>query len=179
MAALEEAMKALENAGTGKAAALLQSATRAREAVSSVVMAMPTRTTLKMERIAMLREFASAHGTESYTPQSATVQGILAEMYETFAVDVEKGTQREAAGNRQFEKEMESSRLLVGGYKKSVEEKTAKKAEALTALASATTSHENTEKQRNADITFFDDSTAPAKPKNRLSMSAQPCEQRS
>jgi hypothetical protein len=53
----------------------------------------------KPENIALLSEFT--HG--KYAPQSATIQGILKDMYETFVTDLESSTNTEATRNREFE----------------------------------------------------------------------------
>jgi DNA repair exonuclease SbcCD ATPase subunit len=45
----------------------------------------------------------AADGSASYAPQSATVQGILKDMYDSFSEDLESQTQAESSANRQFE----------------------------------------------------------------------------
>merc|ERR1719181_366032 len=116
-AELEEAINALERAikvlgGAGTKSSLLQGAaseaTRKR-AVASVLLALPTSASVESQQIAAIQSFASdfeptaADASSSYAPQSATVQGILKDMYDTFTADLEKITQTEATKQRDYE----------------------------------------------------------------------------
>merc|ERR1719453_891692 len=114
--ALERAIKVLSGAGTKKA--LLQDSSATGEAmrmqamysVRSVVRALPSNTDLRPKQLAamesfmqMLEEPTAATADASYSPASATVQGILKDMYDTFTKDIEKLTQDEATKQRDFE----------------------------------------------------------------------------
>merc|ERR1719464_1511466 len=91
----------------------------------------------------MLQAFASMSQAQaaSYSPQSWTVQGILRDMYDTFASNLEEATLTEATQNRQYEDLMA---LLVKKLKKLQKEKT----------------------QMEADIAFFDETKKACKTKH-------------
>merc|ERR1719281_406532 len=91
-----------------------------------------------------------------YAPQSLTIQGILKDMYSTFSTDLEAATDKEATSNRDYElfiKEKSAELAALKMAKKSREEQ---KAEAEVKLADATTLYDDTDKQKAADIEFFD-----------------------
>merc|ERR1719214_276750 len=44
-----------------------------------------------------------AQKSASYNPASATIQGILKDMYDTFSMNLEKGTETEATQQKTFE----------------------------------------------------------------------------
>merc|ERR1719313_2356436 len=64
---------------------------------------MPGTGGMMAEKIALLGEFAEGSSKGKYAPQSATIQGILKDMYETFATDLESATNTEATRNREYE----------------------------------------------------------------------------
>merc|ERR1711976_74868 len=88
MAALDKAIAVLVKGS--KQDFLLQ-----MQAVSVVVESLPT------TKLSMLHEFATHK--QGYAPQSATIQGILGDMYETFASDLENANADEGTKNRDFE----------------------------------------------------------------------------
>merc|ERR1719379_3196489 len=107
---------------------------------------LPSRVDLDEDQISMLSEFAKNGARVEYAPQSASIQGMLKDMYDTFSSNLEKDTQTEATKNRVFEdfiatKMEESNEMKATKLKKEGE-----KAEAETNLA---------ETQQN-----FDDTTA-------------------
>jgi len=98
----------------------------------------------------------SSAGT-AYAPQSATVQGILTDMYATFAADLESATETEATQNEIFENlifTLETARLADVATRSRKEEK---KADAEKELADASETYDDTKRQMEADITFFDE----------------------
>merc|ERR1712072_1339093 len=73
-------------------------------------MGIPLNANMEPEKLAAIQTFAqslqeptAADASASYAPQSATVQGILKDMYDTFTADIEKLTQTEATAQRDFE----------------------------------------------------------------------------
>merc|ERR1711972_817013 len=124
IAAMQQAIEVL-NAGSGKEDSFLQSssAAKASSAVRAVISAMPSKASLKPQLFEQLRAFVQEGS--GYTPQSMTVQGILSDMYRTFASDLESSTQAEADGNRQFEDLMAN----LAQQKKDAEELKKKKEE--------------------------------------------------
>jgi predicted nucleic acid-binding Zn-ribbon protein len=113
LAAMQQAVQVLTDATllqSGKASpALIQSATRAElqtkaaERVMMMIKVLPSRVELNRDQISMLSEFAENGGRNEYAPQSASIQGILKDMYDTFSSNLEKDTQTEASKNRAFE----------------------------------------------------------------------------
>merc|ERR1719265_2578381 len=120
--ALERAIKVLSGAGTKKA--LLQDSSaesesimfrqRALASVRSVINRIPTSANLSPKQMAAITSFAqefegqpegvtAQDASASYAPASATVQGILKDMYDTFTADLESQTQTEATKQRDFE----------------------------------------------------------------------------
>merc|ERR1719502_491008 len=104
--------------------------------------------------MALLSEFTSAQ--VAYAPQSATIQGMLGDMYLTFSSNLESSTLEEANSNGNFEQvyatlEKENNKLKATRQKKESE-----KAEAEAMLADTTKAYDDTEKQMKADTAFFD-----------------------
>merc|ERR1719482_658471 len=98
--ALQEAITVLSKATTPS---LLQGSARmqAKYAVQNVLEKLPSRIGLPRERMSLLTEFTSANS--GYAPQSATIQGMLGDMYLTFAANVESDTLEEANRNEEYE----------------------------------------------------------------------------
>jgi len=152
LSALQDAITVLAKATTP---ALLQGSARVRtqQSVRNVLDKLPSRIGLAPDRMALLSEFVSA--ASGYAPQSATIQGMLGDMYLTFANNVESATLEEANQNADFEKlyadlEEENNKMKDTRARKETE-----KAEAESMLADTTKAYEDTEKQMNADIEFF------------------------
>jgi hypothetical protein len=157
MVALEKAIYVLIEGATKdpaakEGAALLQ--TRSREVVKNVVESLPSSANIKADQMAFLSEFLT--GKSKYTPQSMTVQGILKDMYETFASDVESSTLTEAKQNRNFETLIADLIEQANQWKKMKAEKEETKAEKEVALADATQLYDEVKEQMEADIEFFD-----------------------
>jgi len=85
----------------------LQEKTQARAAVKRVIDVLPTSVMLKPEQEALLSEFTQSRENSKYTPQSLTIQGMLRDMYENFARNVQEATNTEATKNRNYEEFME------------------------------------------------------------------------
>merc|ERR1719356_2102453 len=58
---------------------------------------------MKPGQLKQLDNFLQSSTESSYVPQSYTVQGILTDMYNNFATDLETATSDEASANRKFE----------------------------------------------------------------------------
>jgi len=137
--------------------AFLQETSRARSAVSAVVQALPITAAAKFNGMSLLREFASAHAGAKYTPQSASIQGILKDMFDTFSGDLESTTELEAKRNKNFEEFIAEKQQELSEMKELVSEKKQQKAEAEAMLADSTQEYDDTEAQLKADIKFFDE----------------------
>jgi len=159
LAALQSAITVLKDATLGKGA-LLQagSQAQARMAVQRVLERLPMRVSLPVKRMSMLSEFMT--GASEYAPQSATIQGILVDMYTTFASDLQAATQLEADRNRDYEDFIATKTK----EKKDMEAMKASKEDELAStekeLAEAEKSYEATKEQKEADVVFFDETKA-------------------
>merc|ERR1712066_1170381 len=105
-------------------------------------------------------------GKASYAPQSATIQGMLADMYLTFSRNLESATTDEANQNHDYEKlyatlEKENNEMKATRVRKESE-----KAEAEAMLADTTKTYDETEKQMKADTKFFDQTKAACESKH-------------
>merc|ERR1719265_1748191 len=125
-----------------------------KHAVSSVLDALPSKIGLPAAHMALLSEFVSAKA--GYAPQSATIQGMLADMYLTMSNDLESDTQDEANQNANFEKTYASIEKENNELKATRARKETEKAEAEAMLADTTKAYDDTEKQMKADTKFFD-----------------------
>merc|ERR1719261_948374 len=114
--------------------------------------------------MALLSEFVTAK--VGYAPQSATIQGMLADMYLTFSRNLESATTDEANQNHDYEQlyatlEKENNEMKATRAKKETE-----KAEAEAMLADTTKAYDDTEKQMKADTEFFDQTKAACESKH-------------
>merc|ERR1719443_2326341 len=118
--ALERGIKVLMGAGTGGDESLLQTRTQAAEMkimmvardVHVAVQKLPAEHLLSPTSFAKVASFLQnpadyldqkAKKSASYSPASATIQGILKDMYDTFSMNLEKGTETEATQQKNFE----------------------------------------------------------------------------
>jgi len=166
LAALEKCVSVLVAAtmpAGGPEAALLQQAGRAQLAgrrLKDAIAAAPVRalSALAPGRLSLLKSYAEqlSQGQAGYTPQSLTIQGILKEMYATFAGDLESSMEDEAQKNTLFEALIATKQKEMLDMQASVKKKSAQKAEAEVMLAEATQAYDDTEAQLNHDVEFFD-----------------------
>merc|ERR1719443_923220 len=101
-----------------------------------------------------------AEKAASYNPASATIMGILKDMYDTFSMNLEKATEVEAVAQKNYEsligvKENEMATLVDARKKKEGE-----KADAEKELADTSQTLDDTTKQMKADTIFFDETKA-------------------
>jgi len=152
LSALQEAITVLAKATTP---ALLQGSMRVRtqQSVRNVLDSLPSRIGLAPARMALLSEFTSS--AAGFAPQSATIQGMLGDMYLTFANNVESDTLQEANQNADYEEMTATLEKSNNQMKDTRDRKETEKAEAESMLADTTKTYEDTEKQMNMDIEFF------------------------
>jgi hypothetical protein len=137
-------------------------------AVKKVLEVLPVRfATDGMNKLALLASFAS-HGAKAdrYTPQSMTVQGILEDMYTSFAKELETASQDEAKASRDFEQlyyDLEEQKLALQANLAQEEEHLAATQEK---LASDLQLHDDTDLQLQNNIAFFDSMNATCTDKN-------------
>merc|ERR1719378_1865876 len=125
-----------------------------KRAIQSVLDALPSKVGLPPAKMALLSEFAAAKA--GYAPQSATIQGMLGDMYLTFSNNLESSTLDEANQNHDFEKMYANLEEENNKMKKTRARKETEKAEAEAMLADTTKAYDDTEKQMKADTEFFD-----------------------
>jgi len=163
IAALENAITVLAKAtGTG----LLQGgskllAAQKKKAVETVLLSMPTGGNVNPKHFNAIQSFVQelekgATDASSFTPASATVQGILKDMYDTFTAELESNNADEAKSQRDFE-DLTASLTgekdhATGVVTKKEEEKAAAEKE----LADTVQTLDDTKAQQDADIEFFD-----------------------
>merc|ERR1719265_541194 len=114
--------------------------------------------------MALLEDFASAKA--GYAPQSATIQGMLGDMYLTFSANLESATQDEANQNADYEELYASIEKSNNEMKATRARKETEKAEAEAMLADTTKTYDDTEKQMKADTEFFDQTKAACESKH-------------
>merc|ERR550537_1574406 len=145
----------------------LQNSAQTANFVKAALSLIPSKTTVKAEKLALLEEFAtSGSNAHKYAPQSATIQGILSDMYTTFANDLEEAISDEASANRKFEDYIYQKQVELNDLRKSKQNKEEQKAEAETLLADTTQEYDDTEAQKEADIEFFDQTKEACSEKN-------------
>merc|ERR1719174_3220313 len=166
LAALQDAIKVLSEATTPKGAALIQSTQqlRSKYAVSAVLEKLPSKVGLPPARMALLSEFVAAKA--GYAPQSATIQGMLGDMYLTFSSNLESSTLDEATQNADYEKMYATLEKQNNEFKATRARKETEKAEAEAMLADTTKTYDDTEKQMKADTDFFDQTKAACESKH-------------
>merc|ERR1719327_1847117 len=125
-----------------------------KNAIKTVMETVPSKVDMPRERMALLSEFVSAKA--GYAPQSATIQGMLGDMYLTFSNNLESSTLDEANQNADFEKMYASLEKENNEFKATRARKGTEKAEAEAMLADTTKAYDDTEKQMKADMEFFD-----------------------
>merc|ERR1719271_1129293 len=142
--------------------------------VSHVVELLPTNNKLAPKELALVSAFTSdpesyydqkADAKSSYSPASATIQGILKDMYDTFTADLESSTEEEATAQRNFEDLIAAKQKELATLKAILEKKEVEKAEAEKSLADATQELEDTTLMMKEDTKFFDEMTEACKAK--------------
>mmetsp|Transcript_17429 Transcript_17429/g.44316 ORF Transcript_17429/g.44316 Transcript_17429/m.44316 type:complete len:485 (+) Transcript_17429:575-2029(+) len=91
----------------------------------------------------------------SYSPQSATVQGILKDMYDTFVLNLENMNHDEATSQHQYESLMDTKTRQIKADESERQSKETAKAEQEEQLGIATDTRESRMEQLAADQDFF------------------------
>jgi len=178
MGALEQAIKILTGAGTGKKGFLetMQEA-QLLSVVGGVakVLDTPLAThSLSAENIQMMQDFVakpqSFVGAKSmsaaqtgqnpygdYAPQSSAIQGILKGMYDSFAADIEKDNAEESDRQKSFEELMATKKQELETLEATLEKQSGDQASKKQREAEAQTERDDTIAQLKADEAFFED----------------------
>merc|ERR1719335_230721 len=137
--------------------------------VHQAIKMLPNDHVISNKQLALVSNFAKdpaefydqkAEKAASYNPASATIMGILKDMYDTFSMNLEKSTEVEAVAQKNYEsligvKENEMATLVDARKKKEGENADAEKD-----LADASQDLDDTTKQMKADTVFFDETKA-------------------
>jgi len=153
--ALQQAITVLTE-GTLPGASLLQASTQASSAIRSVLGALPQQMSMAPGQIAELESFLEESSKSKYMPQSMTVQGILTDMYRTFAQDLETATMEEAQANRKYEDFINAQEVELARLEREKAKREAEKVEKESQLADTQQIYDDTAAQEKADIAFFD-----------------------
>merc|ERR1719253_2141270 len=190
LSSLHSAIEVLNGAGTGGddgtregSRDALLARLSAVSKVRSAVLAAPKVAELPAEQSALLKSFLEdplsfmqsqpadyydkkAQAKASYSPASATVMGILKDMYETFASNLEKANTDESALQKGYEDLMAEKTAQNKLDRKTATDKEAEKAEKSQQLADAEQKLEDTKAQLAEDEEFFETARQQCKDKS-------------
>merc|ERR1719388_274523 len=133
--------------------------------IHEAVARLPVNHNLSGEQIALLTMFTAdpaeyydqkAEKKASYSPASATIQGILKDMYDTFSMNLEKSTESEATSTKNYENLMATKASEMDTQTTTRTKKEEEKAAAEKELADAQQDLDDTQKQMKADVALFD-----------------------
>merc|ERR1719428_2043676 len=175
LGALERAIETLSGAGTKTA--LLQmgrpkdelTLLRTAAAVHEAAKRLPVNHNLSGEQIALLTMFTAdpaeyydqkAEKKASYSPASATIQGILKDMYDTFSTSLERGTETEATQQKNYETIMAVKKKEMMTLTTARTATEAFKADSEKTLADSTQELDATQVQLKENTALFDDTKA-------------------
>jgi len=173
--ALERGIKVLMGAGTGGDESLLQTPQKEMEMlkmgeeVHTAMTRMPADHQLSAQQMSALMTFTKqpadyhdqkAKKSASFSPQSATIQGILKDMYDTFSMNLEKATETEATQQKNFEDLMAVKVKEMETLTDTRRVKEESKATAETDLATASQELDDTTETMEADTKLFDSAKA-------------------
>jgi len=156
---LESALGALE-----KAIAVLKAASGASFIQSSVWATTVSDLLSKMSEASLrvklderqMDLLSKLSGKDAYAPQSATIQGILSDMYATFGKNLQTGIADEATAHRNYEDLMATFQKQLATLQETLVKKETKKTEDEIQLADATQTYADSEDQLKAEIKLFD-----------------------
>jgi len=188
LGALEQAIKVMTGAGTGKKGFLetMQEA-QLLSVVAGVrgVLDKPVATEGVSDKdLALVKQFISSpedfvggrvstmsaaqiaqNPYGDYAPQSSAIQGILKGMYDSFAADLEKDNAQEADRQKAFEELMATKKAEQSTLEATLEKQSHDEAHKSKALSDAKTQRDDTDAQMRADQVFFEDTKAACKVK--------------
>lgn len=166
LAAMEKAIKVLVE-GQGGGALLQTSAAAAAASVRSVLQAMPQHVVFPQEKLALLSEVAMDTTGSAYVPASGTIMGMMKDMYETFASNVESMGLQEATANADYETLMKVEIAKLESFTNRKAAKEDEKANAAQDLANFIAIYDDTLEQKKADKALFDKTSNSCKVKHQ------------
>jgi len=166
LSSLHAAIQVLSGAGTKKMMLL-----KAASMVRSAILGSPKLDVLTPEKQRLMKSFfedpvalvqepvdyydQKAQAKASYSPQSATIMGILKDMYDTFSADLEKSNSEESAKQKGFEDLIAEKEKQVADWTADMTSKEGQKAEKATMLSEAEELLAATQAQLKVDEDFF------------------------
>jgi hypothetical protein len=174
LGSLHQAIEVLSGAGTGGDKATSYGLLKVASEVRSAVLGSPHLAALSEAQSKVLKKFLEdpspfafvqsepsdyydkkAQAKASYSPQSATVTGILKDMYDTFAADLERSNGDESSAQMNFEAVIDEKNRVNKIEQGLVTKKSAEKAEKSQSLAENEALLEATQAQLKEDEEFF------------------------
>merc|ERR1719456_1166184 len=174
LGSLHQAIEVLSGAGTGGDKATSYGLLKIASKVRSAVLGSPHLSALSDDNAKLLKQFLEdpaqyafvqsepsdyydkkAQAKASYSPQSATVTGILKDMYDTFAADLERSNQDESNKQKSFEEVVAEKEKKIKVLQGMITEKSAEKVENSQSLAENEQLLEATQQQLKEDEDFF------------------------
>merc|ERR1719456_699836 len=129
------------------------------------MMSLPVEHQLSAGQLSLLAEFTKdpadyydqkAEKKASYNPASATIQGILKDMFDSFSMNLEKSTEVEATQQKNFENLMAVKNSELSEMTAMRTKKEGEKADAEKTLADTQQELDDTTTQMKADVNLFD-----------------------
>merc|ERR1719456_716841 len=174
LGSLHQAIEVLSGAGTGGDKATSYGLLKIASKVRSAVLGSPHLSALSDDNAKLLKKFLEdpspfafvqsepsdyydkkAQAKASYSPQSATVTGILKDMYDTFAAALERSNQDESNKQKSFEEVVAEKEKKIKILQGMITDKSAEKAENSQSLAENEQLLEATQAQLKEDEVFF------------------------
>jgi hypothetical protein len=167
LTSLHAAIEVLGGAGTKKMMLL-----KAASMVRSAILGSPKLDALSADKLRLMKSFfedpvsllqepvdyydQKAQAKASYSPQSATIMGILKDMYDTFSAGLEKSNSEESAKQKAFEDLIAEKEKQVADWTAEVTDKEGQKAEKSTMLSENEELLSATQTQLKIDEEFFE-----------------------
>merc|ERR1719181_1044974 len=168
LTSLHQAIEVLSGAGTKGGVGFLKVVSRVR----SALLDSPRLDMLSDDKARLLKTFfedplsllqdpvdyyeQKAQAKASYSPQSATIMGILKDMYDTFSADLEKSNAEESAAQKSFEDLIAEKQKQIADWTAQVTDKEGQKAEKATMLSENEELLAATKGQLKIDEDFFE-----------------------
>jgi hypothetical protein len=167
LTSLHQAIEVLKGAGTKGGVAFMRVVSKVR----SALLDSPRLDMLTEDKARLLKTFfedplallqdpvdyydQKAQAKASYSPQSATIMGILKDMYDTFSADLEKSNQEESDAQKSFEDLIAEKQKQIKDWTAQVTDKEGQKAEKSTSLSENEELLSATQEQLKIDEDFF------------------------
>jgi len=174
IAALEGAIKVLKSATSASLRQTKSSLASSNDSPNAILLTkvrsalshLPSRAgQVHRTQLLSVEQKLAAGNSAGYAPQSATIQGILQEMYESFSSTLQSEIAAEGTLQRNFESLMATYQTELATLKTAVIKKEKQKAEAEVMLAEAETAFDESTEQLAADTDYFDITKASCKAK--------------